>query len=591
MKNALAIVTLTLLVSACADLPQRRIASDDALPDVAEQRAVSESVAASKATEEGLPSVALTEDVIFKILSSEIAIQRSDWQFAYVKLLGLAQETRDPRLARRAAEIALAAKQPEQTLAAIRLWHELAPASDEATQYFLGSIMLTDNLTEAQPIFENRLKTIRPQSRGLLMFQIQRLLATTKNRAAGFALLEQLLAPYLSMPESHLVLAQGSLANGDSARAQTEARLALKAKPDSELAALTLAQVLQNKNDAEKWLSEFLADHPHAKEVRLTRARILIELQQFDQARAEFEAVLEQHPQDLTSLYAVGILGTQTNDAAIAEKYLTAYVNQLTLHPDDKRDPTQALLILAKIAEDRKDSDAAMKWLAQIEPGDAFFDAQIKRAQIIAKQGDLVKARQILAELSPENEHDRVLVILAEAQMLREGHQIPAAFALLEAGLKRFPANTDLMYDYAMLAEKAEKLDLMETYLRKIIALAPETQHAYNALGYSLAERNIRLPEAYKLIEKALQLAPKDPFIMDSLGWVQFRLGKLEEAEILLRRAYAIRPDAEIAVHLGEVLWAKGKKDDAQKFWRDAKTKDPQNDTLKNTLARLQVNL
>jgi Flp pilus assembly protein TadD len=142
-----------------------------------------------------------------------------------------------------------------------------------------------------------------------------------------------------------------------------------------------------------------------------------------------------------------------------------------------------------------------------------------------------------------------------------------------------------------MLAEKNNQLDVMEASLRKIMDIAPGNQHAYNALGYSLAERNIRLQEAYTLIEKALQLAPEDPFILDSMGWVQYRLGRIKEAEAVLRRAYELRPDAEIAVHLGEVLWVKGQKEDAQKFWRDAQTKDPQNDTLKSTLARLNVNL
>jgi Flp pilus assembly protein TadD len=184
-----------------------------------------------------------------------------------------------------------------------------------------------------------------------------------------------------------------------------------------------------------------------------------------------------------------------------------------------------------------------------------------------------------------------VRVLLTEAQLLREAEQSPAAFTLLGDALKRLPNNTDLLYDYAMIAEKANDLVVMEKTLRRVMELAPTNQNAYNALGYSFAERNIRLPEAYTLVEKALSLAPEDPFIMDSLGWVQFRIGKLKEAEDLLRRAYALRPDPEIAVHLGEVLWVRGQKDDAQKFWRDASKKDPKNDTLRTTLARLRVSL
>lgn len=538
-----------------------------------------------------LPSVALTDKLLFKILSSEIAFQRGDPQSAYITLVSAAQETRDPRLARRAFEIAMHTKQPDQALTAIRLWHALAPSSEEATQYYLGIIILSDNLAEAQPIIEQRLKEIRPQARPLLMFQTQRLLARAKDKAAGFAMLERVLIPYQATPETHLVLAEGALATGDHTRAQAEARAALTAKPDSELAALTLAQVTKDKTEAEKNLIDFLTSYPKSHIVRIAYGRFLIDQKQFAKAQVEFEIALKEQPDDLTSLYALGILCTQNNDIKAAEKYLTAYLNQLAAHPNEKRDPSQALLILAQIAEQRNDIDAALNWLTQIEPGEAYLAAQIRRAQLIAKRGDVAAARTLLGDIDTDDEREQVQLIMAEGQILRDAYQMQQAFAALEAGLKRFPENTDLLYDYAMLAEKNGKLDLMESMLRKVIALTPNNQLAYNALGYSLAERNIRLAEAYTLIEKARELAPEDPFIMDSMGWVQFRLGKLQEAEDLLRRAYTLQPDVEIAVHLGEVLWVKGLKNDAQKLWRDAKTKDPKNDTLKSTLSRLQVSL
>lgn len=541
--------------------------------------------------EDPLPSMALTEDMLYKLLKAEIAFQRGQWQTAYITTLALAHQTRDQRLARRAAEFALGAKQSEEALAAIRLWRELAPHSEEAAQYFLGFVLLSDNPGEAQAIFSQRLKDARPQSRGLLIFQIQRLLTRVKDKAAAFAMLERLLEPYLTASESHIALAQGAFANDDTVRARAEARAALEAKPDSELAALTLVQVTPDKEDAAKFLTSFLAAYPKANDVRNAYARILIDQKKYDKARSEFEVMLKSQPDDLTTLYALGILGTQTNDLKSAEKYLNAYLKILTSHPDEERDPTQALLILSQIAEERKDLDGAMKYLQQIDSGEAYLGAQVKRAQLIAKKGDLAAARKMLGEIVVEGEREQGQIIVAEAQILRDGKQVTEAKAVLEAGLVRFPANTDLLYDYAMVAEKLEQLDLMETTLRKLMELAPNNQHAYNALGYSLAERNLRLQEAFKLIEKALELAPEDPFIMDSMGWVQFRLGRLKEAESLLRRAYELRPDVEIAAHLGEVLWSKGQKDDAQKVWLDAKAKDPQNDTLKSTLARLHVRL
>jgi len=592
LKNALVIVTLTLLVSACANFaPRTTPASDRQPPQTADAQAMSNAAIEESAIDARLPSVPLTKELLFQLLSSEIAQQRGDWQSAYITLLGIAQQTRDPRIARRTVEIAMGAKQHDKTLTAIRLWHELAPTSEEATQYYLGLIVTGDDLTEAQSILEERLKEIRPQVRPLLMFQIQRLLARAKDKAAAFAMLERLLKPYESTPETHLVLAEGALANGDHVRAMKEARIALTAKPDSELAALTLAQVTSDKAEAEKGLVDFLSAYPKAHDVRVAYARMLVGRSQYDQAQKQFELVLKGKPQDLTSLYALGILNHQNKNPAAAEKYLTNYLDALAQQPNEKRDTSAALMTLAQIAEDRNDMDGALKWLELIESGEAYFGAQVKQAQLTAKKGDIRAARRLLAEIETDSQREQVHIITAEAQILREANQVPEAFAVYQAGMKRFPKNTDLMYDYAMLAEKNDKLDVMETMLRKVIELAPDNQHAYNALGYSLAERNIRLPEAFKLIEKALELAPDDPFIMDSMGWVHFRLGNLKEAENMLRRAYALRPDPEIAVHLGEVLWVKGAKEDAQKLWRDAKAKDPKNDTLKSTLARFQVKL
>ncbi len=601
MKNILLIVTLSTALSACAARPpysalapaDTRLAATSADDSSHRKQLVSTTpgTAADGSEEDALPRIELTEELLYKILSSEIAFQRGEWETAYVTLLGLAQQTRDPRLARRAAEVALSAKQPDEALSAVSLWRTLAPHSEEATQYYLSFVILSDDLAEAKPILEQRLQEARPQTRGLLAFQMQRLLARAKDKAAAFSLLQDVLKPYLDLPEAHLALAQGAFASGDTARARQEAQAALKAKPDSELAVLALAQVTPEKAEAVKVLSGFLAQYPKSRDVRIALARMMVEQKEYAGARSQFEILLNDQPQDPTSLYALGVLGVQTDDLKGAEQYLTRYLDALAEKPGEERDPTQALLLLAQIAEERKDSEGVLKWLSRIEPGEAYLGAQIKRAQVVARRGEIAKARRMLHDINTGSEREEAQVIIADGQILRDADQLPQALDVFKAGLQRFPDNTDLLYDYAMAAEKSSKWDIMESALRKIMEIAPNNQHAYNALGYSLAERNVRLDEAYALIDKALRLAPDDPFIMDSMGWVQFRLGKLQEAESVLRRAYEMRPDVEIAAHLGEVLWTRGQKDDAQKLWRDAQTKDPQNDTLKSTLARLNVSL
>lgn len=591
LKNAIVIVTLSAFFSVSAaqahTVTPLNLAQQDAAPVAADSADKND----ADKKDPSLPDVELTEDLMYKLLRAEFAYQRGDWQLAFVTMMTTAQQTRDPRLAHRAAEIALSVKKANEALAAVKLWRELAPNSDEADQFYLGLSVLGDDLAAAKPLLVERLQEVRPQQRGLMILQIQRLLSSSKDKQGAFSLMEELVKPYPDLVESHIALAHSAYANKELTIARLEAQQALKLKPDLEIAALMVAQTMSERSDALEFLASYLESYPKARDIRIAYAKFLIDDKQYDQARKQFDILLAEKPNDLTILYAMGILGAQLNDRAMAEKYLTAYLAELEKNPDETRDPVQAQLILAQIAEDREDYQAALKWLAEVDPGPAYLEAQVHSAQIMAATGDLDGARNLLAHLTPEGQREQVQIIAADAQLLSRANRMQEALNVMAAGEKRFPEDTGLLYDYAMLAEKADRMDLMESLLRKVIKLAPQNQHAYNALGYSLADRNVRLQEAYTLIEKALELAPEDPFIMDSMGWVEFRLGRLQQAEDYLRRAYALRPDVEIGVHLGEVLWVKGEKDTAQEFWRDASRKDPQNEVLKSTLARLRVEL
>jgi tetratricopeptide (TPR) repeat protein len=597
LKNAFVIVTLSGLLSACAVAPQPQLTLASAAPMPEPLMAVAEQAAtdgtAAPDADENLPNVALTKELLYTFMKAEIDFRNGKWQGPYMTMMGMAQQTRDPRLARRAAEMALASRQPAESMAAIRLWRELAPDSEEAAQYYLGFVMLSDNLAEAEQIFKRRLQDATPARRGAMMFQIQQFLTRAKDKAVSAAMLERLVEPYRGTVEAHVILAQSAFARGAAGDAVKEAQAALAVKPDSEIAVLTLAQVSGDEATASALLARFLVAHPGAREVRAAHARVLVSQKQYAEARDEFLALLKGQPDHPGTLYALGIVSMQLEQEAAAEKYLVRFVEVLSARPDEERDPSKALMILSQLAEGRGDFKAALQWLEKIEAGEprAYFGVQLKRAQLIGKQGDLDGARKLLAGLTAEEPAEQAQVVLAQGQILRDAGQLDGAYAVMEAGARRFPANPDLLYDFALLAEKTGRLDVMEAMLHKVMELAPDNHHAFNALGYSLAERNVRLPEALALIDKALTMAPEDPFIMDSMGWVQYRLGNLRQAEDYLRRAYALRSDAEIAVHLGEVLWHKGQKADAQKLWRAARAKDPHNDTLRNTLARLHLSL
>ncbi|MDZ5633230.1 tetratricopeptide repeat protein [Janthinobacterium sp. GMG1] len=595
MKNAFAIVTLSALMATHA-MAQTPVAPADAAagPSAAAPAAPQEPDTSKEgAGGDGLPKVELSSDLLYKLTKAEMEFKSGQWQGPYVTMMVAAQQTRDPRLARRASEMALAAKQGSEALAAIRLWRELAPDSDEATQFFLGFVVLTDKIEEAEPIFAERLANAPGGARGVALFQMQQILSRSNDKLFAYAMLTRLVQPYLDMFEAHLVLAQGALSLGERERAIGEANKALSIKPNSELAALTLAQVTGEPEAANKVLATFLQKNPDAVEVRGAYARLLVEQKQLEPARDQFLLLLKSQPDNVGGLYALGIVALQLEDTKGAEQYFKRFLAVLDKNPGDARDPFKALMILSQIAETRGDTAGAIAWLDKVDNSASagYVEARLRRAQLIARGGNLDAARKALTEIETDDPASQAQVLLVDAQFLRDAGYVQSAYTVLENALLRFPDNPELLYDYALLAERLDKLELMEASLRRVMALAPDNQHAYNALGYSLAERGIRLEEAHALIEKALQMAPGDPFIMDSMGWVQFRMGNLAAAENALRRAYAVRSDPEIAVHLGEVLWQKGDKAEAQKLWREARSKDPKNDALKSTLARLNVSL
>jgi len=601
LKKTIALLTSSLLLTACASLQQPGDKADAQAAQ--DQKSASAKSAANRKKapkakvqpqEDTLPALELSEDILYKVLTAEIAFQRGQWQSAYVTMLAAAQQTRDPRLAKRAAEMAVAARQAGEALVAVRLWTELAPHSDEALQNYLGLIMLSDSVDEIEPLLTQRLADAAPQARGPMILQIQRLLSRAKDKQASFTILQNITKPYGDLMETHLALAQGAFSIGDGAQAQREARAALKIKPDSELAVLTAAQVASDNKDATKLVTDFLRKYPDAREVRVAYARSLVEQKDYKQARSQFETLLKEDGEDATTLFALGVLSAQTDQLKDAEYYLQRYLQVLSAQPEDDRDPSQALLLLSRIAEERRDLDSALRYLDQAEPGsEGYVNIQVRRAQLLARKADIEGARKALEQAQSEsaNDGEQLQLLLAESSLLRDANRNQEAADVLKGGLERFPNNTDLLYDYSMVLEKLGKYDEMEKSLRRVMQLAPGNQHAYNALGYSLADRNVRLPEALELIQKAADLAPEDAFIADSLGWVLFRMGRAEQAETQMRRAYGLRPDVEIGVHLGEVLWTNGKQDEARKVWREAALKEPNNEVLKSTLARLNVKL
>lgn len=555
---------------------------------------------AASAAEPGdkIPDVNVSSALLYQLMAAEVAAQRGEMGSAFAVYMKLARETRDPRLARRAAELALQGRAMAQGLEAAQLWHELAPSSTEASQTLAMLYAGSSRFDDAYALFKEQLNAAARPAEELAT--LQRALARTQDRAGAFQLLERLAQPYAQSADVKLVLANGAQAAGLSARAEQEARAALTLAPDSQRAALAAAQYLQgaNRPAALALLQDFVTRHPTVAETRLAYARLLIADNKFDPARAQFAALLQADPKNADLVYSMALLSMQGKLPADARNYLQRYL-ELIAQPDSTGDGTRggarpaepAYLHLAQIAEDDKQFPTALEWLRKIGGGDEYLTARVREAFVLSKMQRLDEARKLLRTVSTQTADEKTQLVLAEAQLLRDAKRHDESYKLLSQALAGEPDSVPLLYDTAMAAERLNQVAAMEKQLRRVIELKPDYAHAYNALGYSLADRNLRLTEALQLIEKAHQLAPQDAFILDSLGWVHYRLGDSKLARAHLERAYAARPDAEVAIHLAEVLWTSGDQDAARKLLREVRSKEPSNVLLKSTVTRLKIGL
>jgi tetratricopeptide (TPR) repeat protein len=384
---------------------------------------------------------------------------------------------------------------------------------------------------------------------------------------------------------------------GDNARALALTRDLAEALPDSDDAMQLAVDLLPVAPQAEILITTRLQQKPDQHALRQAYGRALVKAQRPADAAREFRLLTEYTPDNPAAWLALGAIELELKHPAASETALREALKRLDT-PAAGNDAEikaraegrqQAWLMLSQAAEQRGDLKAAEAALQKVDR--SALEVQYRRASLLARQGKLADARKLLRPAADASDADVRALLLAEAQLLRDQRDFAGSLAVLTTATERFANDPDLTYEQAMMAEKVGKFDVMETLLRKVIELKPDYHHAYNALGYSLAERNQRLPEAKQLIERALQLAPGEPFLVDSLGWVEFRLGNLPEAAKLLRQAHSGRPDAEIAAHLGEVLWASGEQDEARRVWQEADRRDPKNESLRETLDRLKVKL
>lgn len=582
-RTCVSVAIALLLLAGCAGRPVMKTPAEDVQAIVELDEGDSVPPGRRGASRTDLPAHELTESILYEFLLAEIAGQRGNVAMSAQAYADLARRTRDPRVARRATEVAIYARMTNTAIDSARIWHETDPTSTRALQLLAGLLVNASRMDEALPFLE-KLLTVQGANPAEGFLQLSRSVANVQDKPAVLRTIKALAAKYPTLAQARYAVAQAAFNAGEDAAALDEVHEAQRLRPDWEPAVLLEAQILQRKSPEEgiTRLARYLEKFPNSRDVRLTYARALLTDKRFPAARAEFQKLLADFPTNTEVIFAVALLSMQLQDYPLAEENLRRLLDL------DYRDKNSIRLYLGQVNEEQNKTAEALRWYGEVERGDQYIPAQIRYANLLSKQGKLDDARAHLQKVDASSAAQRVQLILAETQLLRDASREKEAFQLVEKALDSQPNQPELLYDYAMLAERVDRLDIMESSLRKLISMRPDHAHAYNALGYSLADRNLRLGEARELIEKALQLAPDDYFIVDSLGWVLYRMGNLPEAVKQLRKAYAGRPDAEIGAHLGEVLWMLGERSEAEKILREVSDKHPKSEILQKTLQRLK---
>jgi tetratricopeptide (TPR) repeat protein len=549
----------------------------------------------------------LDSQLFYQLLIGEIELRSGQAGTAYEVLLDAARRTKDEQLFRRVTDIALESRAMEQALGAAKAWRAAVPESLQAHRYVVQLLVTLGKTADAAEPLRSMLAKANPAEREALIGSLPRFFGTGADRRQAATLIEQELQPYLARSETRIVArvatAQAWLAAQDSAKALTLARAAHALEPRAEGPAVLAIELMATQEGAEEIVLTHLAAKPDAHGVRLRYVRALAVSQRYADAVAQLQVSTRNQPRLAPPWLTLGALQLELKHPSEAVQALKTYVelvesNTTTNVAGDDDDGaaaspeqglTQAWLLLAQSAEQSGDYKGAEAWLGKVDNPQRALEVQTRRAALLARQGNYVQARELIRRVPEHSPDDARAKLLAEAQVMRDVKRWDDANTVLAQANRQFENDADLLYEQSMAAEKLNRMDDMERLLRRVIEIKPDHHHAYNALGYSLADRNLRLPEAKLLIQKALSLSPGEPFVTDSLGWVEFRLGNREEALRLLRGAYKSRPDPEIAAHLGEVLWSLGQRDEARRVWREGRQRDNANDVLRETLGRLRV--
>ena len=532
--------------------------------------------------------------LFYQLLLGELNVQAGEPGSGFAIILDAARKTKDEALFQRATELALQSRSGEAALQAARSWKSSLPDSQEANRYILQILLALNRTDEAGRALSAIIASLPIQEQSATIASIPRIFGRLQDKNLAAKVVEQALITAIQNPETATTawttIGRMKRDAGEILPAAEAARAGHAANgkaPGPIMLAMSLLNVVPA--EVQPMITQYMAGDA-LPDLRLGYARTLIDLDQMQPALAQLNQLTKQHANFAPGWLFLGLLQSDLSQMLLSEQSLKQYIKLVDLAKDNDQSGglSEAYLALSQMAQKQGQWIQADEWLARIPPNSDPLKVASRRAALLAQQGRKSDGLKILEQVKVNNPQEVRLKALALSQWLREDKQITAALTIIEKALAQFPADTDLQSEMSMLCEKLGRFDQMESLLRGIMKVKPNDAHAFNALGYSLADRKIRLDEARELILKAVQLAPRDPFIQDRLGWLEYRVGNTTEAVRILEAAFKARPDAEIAAHLGEVYWVLGQKDKAGTIWREGLMLKSDNETLLETLKQFK---
>lgn len=531
--------------------------------------------------------------MFYQLLLGELQVREGSPGAGFSLILDAARKTRNGALFQRAVDIALQARSGDAALQAAQTWKRELPDAREPNRYTLQILLALNRIEDAGQALANSIDDLPEDEKQGAIISIPRVFARVSDKALAARVVEKALSR--SLQQKSLQATAWTTIGRMHRDAQQipqaiDAALKGRASDPQGQGPLILGLSLLPSGSAEiRTMLDKAMQGPVAPDLRLGYARSLIAMQATSDSQSQLQRLTQDHPDFAPGWLLLGMLQVDLNQTSQARQSLSRHVALVkdSSDPEQQVGLTEALMALSQLAQLQGELEQAGRWLNQIPASADPIRLAIRRADLLDQQGRSEEARLVLTQAQPVTPEQGRRKTLALSQWLRDHQQAEQAQALLEPALRQNPEDAELLTEQSLVLEKLQRHDEMESVLRQLMRARPQDPHAYNALGYSLADRGVRLEEALSLITKAVELAPKDPFIQDSLGWVEFRMGRLTEATRILRAAWQARPDAEIAAHLGEVLWSQGLRDEAGKIWREGLMLKANNETLQQTIKRL----